>query len=295
MSIRKYQAFLKVVELGSISKAAEQLGYTQSAVSRMVADIEEEWNLNLLHRSRGGLSLSSDGIIMLPYVKELCSKYQSMQERASELRGLDTGFIRIGSCASVSTQWLPSILKEFKKKYPGIDFQLQNMEYSDTEDAIRAGEIDCGFISAPYAEEIDFTLLRRDRLLAVLPADHPRANSSCYPVQELSSERIIKLTEEGNNEVSKFLAQLHEQLENPLDTFCEVNDDYSIMAMVESGLGISVLSELVTQRMPFNIVLKEFDTPIYRDIGIAVRKGTHPSPATEKFIEVVKDFFSELK
>lgn len=295
MSIRKYQAFLKVVEQGSISRAAEQLGYTQSAVSRMVADIEEEWNLSLLHRSRGGLSLSSDGITMLPYIKELCGTYQSMQERASGLKGLDTGFIRIGSCASVSTQWLPSILKEFKKKYPGIDFQLQNMEYSDTEDAIRAGEIDCGFISAPYAEEIDFTLLRRDRLLAVLPANHPRAKSRRYPMQELSSERFIKLTEESNNEVTKLLAQLHEMLCEPLDTFCEVNDDYSIMAMVESGLGVSVLSELVTQRMPFDIVLKEFDTPIYRDIGIAVRKGSRPSPATEKFIEVVTEFFSNLE
>ncbi len=292
MSIRKYQAFLKVVELGSISKAADQLGYTQSAVSRMVADIEEEWKLNLLHRSRGGLSLSSDGLVMLPYIKELCGKYRSMQERASELRGVDTGFIRIGSCASVSTQWLPAILKEFKKRYPGIDFQLQNMEYSDTEDALRAGEIDCGFISAPYAEEIDFTLLRRDRLLAVLPADHPRASSSSYPVQELSRERIIKLSEDGHNEASKLFMQLHAELQEPLDSFCEVNDDYSIMAMVESGLGVSILSELVTQRMPFNVVLKEFDTPIYRDIGIAVRKGPAPSPATEKFVEVVKEIFS---
>ena len=295
MSIRKYQAFLKVVELGSISKAAEQLGYTQSAVSRMVADIESEWGLNLLRRSRGGLSLSSDGIVMLPYVKELCSKYRSMQERASELKGIDSGFIRIGSCASVSTQWLPSILKEFTAKYPRIDFQLQNMEYSDTEDAIRAGEIDCGFISAPYADEIDFRFLRRDRLLAVLPADHPRAKSQNYPLQELSRERIIKLSEDGHNEVAKLFTQLHAQLNEPLDTYCEVNDDYSIMAMVESGLGVSVLSELVAQRMPFDIVLKEFDTPIYRDIGIAVRRDSTPSPATGKFIEVVTEFFENMK
>lgn len=295
MSIRKYQAFLKVVELGSISKAAEQLGYTQSAVSRMVADIEAEWGFSLLRRSRGGLSLSSDGIVMLPYIKELCGKFRSMQERANELKGLDTGFIRIGSCASVSTQWLPSILKEFKAKYPGIDFQLQNMEYSDTEDAILAGEIDCGFISAPSAQEIDFQFLRRDRLLAVLPADHPRAKSASYPLQELSRERIIKLSEDGHSEASKFFMQLHAELQEPLDTFCEVNDDYSIMAMVESGLGVSVLSELVTQRMPFDIVLKELDTPIYRDIGIAVRRDSNPSPATVKFIEVVKEFFSKMK
>ena len=65
MAIHKYQAFVKVAEMGSITKAAEAMGYTQSAVSRMVADLEDEWNLNLLRRSRGGLALSSDGLMLL--------------------------------------------------------------------------------------------------------------------------------------------------------------------------------------------------------------------------------------
>ena len=77
MAIQKYQAFVKVAELGSITKAAEAMGYTQSAVSRMIADLEDEWNLNLLRRSRGGLSLSSDGVMLLPYIKEMCSRFES--------------------------------------------------------------------------------------------------------------------------------------------------------------------------------------------------------------------------
>ena len=68
MALNKYQAFVKVAELGSITKAAEAMGYTQSAVSRMVADLEDEWNLNLLRRSRGGLALSSDGLMLLPFL-----------------------------------------------------------------------------------------------------------------------------------------------------------------------------------------------------------------------------------
>lgn len=293
MTLNKYSAFLKVVELGSISKAAESIGYTQSAVSRMIADLEAEWGLKLLHRNRSGLSLSSDGLLMLPYIQQLCTDFRNMQEQANSLKGLETGFIRIGSCSSVSAQWLPGILKTFEEQYPKIDFQLKNMEYSDTEDALRAGEIDCGFISAPYAPEIDFTLLRRDRMLAVLPPKHPLADADVYPLQNLSSERFIKLTDEANNEVSKVLANLNAQLNEPLHIFCDVNDDYSIMAMVESGLGVSVLSELVTGRMPFDIRLKEFDMPQYRDVGIAVRKGATPSPATQHFIQVVLDYFNK--
>lgn len=287
MAIHKYQAFVKVAELGSITKAAEAMGYTQSAVSRMVADLEDEWNLNLLRRSRGGLALSSDGLVMLPYIKDLCRHYEALQEQANSLKGLETGFIRIGSCTSFSTQCLPSILKRFEQRYPSIVFQLQNMEYSETDEALCAGEIDCGFISAPYSPELDVTVLMRDRMLAVLPADHPLADAPSFPLQRLSDERIIKLTDEANNEVSK----VFEQLDRPVTSYCDVNDDYSIMAMVESGLGVAVLSELVTGRMPFDVRLKELDPPQYRDVAIAVKKGRRPSPATEKFIQIVLEHF----
>ena len=293
MALNKYQAFVKVAELGSITKAAEAMGYTQSAVSRMVADLEDEWNLNLLRRSRGGLALSSDGLMLLPFIKDLCSRYEVLQEQANALKGLETGFIRIGSCASVSTQCLPPILKAFVDRYPKIAFQLQNMEYSDTEDALCAGVIDCGFICAPFSPELDVTLLMRDRMLAVLPPDHPLAEADSFPIQQLGQERIIKLTDEANNEVSKIFALLNSRLEHPISAYCDVNDDYSIMAMVESGLGVSILSELVTKRMPFDIRLKEFYPPQYRDVAIAVKKGRKPSPATEKFIQTVLEFFNK--
>ena len=295
MAIQKYQAFVKVAELGSITKAADVMGYTQSAVSRMIADLEDEWNLNLLRRNRGGLSLSSDGVMLLPYIKEMCSRFESLQEQANALKGLETGFIRIGSCSSFSTQCLPAILKEFELRYPKIIFQLQNMEYSDTEDALCAGEIDCGFISAPFSPDLDVTMLMRDRMLAVLPPDHPLVDAKVYPMEHLSQERIVRLTEESNNEVSKIYESFKDLISSPLSTYCEVNDDYSVMAMVESGLGVSMLSELVTKRMPFNICLKEFDPPPYRDIGVAVKKGRRPSPATERFIEVVLEFFEDNK
>ena len=205
---------------------------------------------------------------------------------------METGFIRIGSCSSFSTQCLPSILKNFEQRYPRIVFQLQNMEYSETEEALCAGEIDCGFISAPYSPELDVTVLLRDRMLAVLPPDHSLADAPSYPLKRFSEERIIKLTDEANNEVSKVFAQLNSMLDTPVTAYCDVNDDYSIMAMVESGLGVAVLSELVTGRMPFDIRLKELDPPQYRDVAIAVKKGRCPSPATEKFIQIVLEYFN---
>ena len=295
MSIQKYRAFIRVVELGSISKAAEDLGYTQSAVSRMVADLETSWGLSLLRRSRAGLSLSSDGIQLLPYIKELCKKYQDLQEKANALKGIETGFIRIGTFSSMSTQHLPAILKMFESRYPKIDFQLKNMDYVELEEALCAGEVDCGFICFPMSEQISSTFLMHDRMMAVLPPEHELADADSYPLQRLSSERFIKLSDDNNNEVSVVLNLFREILDSPLNIFCDVNDDYSIMAMVESGLGVSVLPELVTKRMPFNTVLKELDPPQHRDISIAVRRNARPSPATERFIQVVREYFSVIE
>lgn len=294
MSIQKYQAFIKVVEMGSISKAADELGYTQSAVSRMVADLENEWGFTLLRRSRGGLSLSSDGIVMLPYIQELCAKYRDLQERSNSLRGLDTGIIRIGSITSISSHWLPGLIKKFEMRYPNIAFQLFNMDYANTEKALLSGEIDCGFVCMPCSDGIDVTVLHTDPAVAILPPDHPLAAADKYPLQRLSDERVILLADEHNSEVAKVIDKLSSKLERPMNPYCYVNDDYSIMAMVEANLGVSVLYELSTERMPFDIVFKQFDPPITRELGIAVKKGVRPSPATEKFIQLVKTHFSSL-
>jgi len=298
MAIHKYQAFLRVVELGSITKAADCLGYTQSAVSRMIADLEDEWGIELLHRSRAGLSLSSDGIMIMPYIKELCDSYNIMSEKVDHLKGLDTGFIRIGTITSISTQLLPLILKEFRSRYPNIEFQLKNMDRVEAEDALRAGEIDCCFISTPISEskrdKIQTRFLMRDPMVALLPCDHAMASYPLYPLQRFSGECYVKLTDEHRNEVSLLLDKINEQLDTPPATFYEVNDDYSVMAMVESGLGVSVLPKLVTNRMPFNVCIRELDPPQYRDIELAFLND-RASPATEKFIQVTIDFFEKLK
>ena len=102
MGISKYQAFLKTVELGSITRAAEELGYTQSAVSRMIADLETEWAVSLLVRGRGGVALSPAGAELLPDIRTVCNAQRELTERIGALHGLTRGTIRIGTITSIS-------------------------------------------------------------------------------------------------------------------------------------------------------------------------------------------------
>ena len=88
MNILKYMAFIKTVEYGSFTKAAEILNYSQSGISRMINDLEKEWNVILLERSRAGVRLTSDGTKLLPYAKGVCEEYQKLQMQVNELNGL---------------------------------------------------------------------------------------------------------------------------------------------------------------------------------------------------------------
>ena len=115
MNILKYMAFIKTVEYGSFTKAAEMLNYSQSGISRMINDLEKEWKITLLERNRSGVRLTSDGSRLLPYAKSLCREYQKLQMQVEDLHGLQSGIIRIGTFSSVATHWLPNIIRAFQK------------------------------------------------------------------------------------------------------------------------------------------------------------------------------------
>lgn len=95
-NLQKYLAFVTTADCGSFTKAAETLDYAQSSVSKMIADLEAEWNLTLLERSRAGVQLTSDGMAMMPYARELLDSYRRVQEQAAGLSGVTSGLIRIG-------------------------------------------------------------------------------------------------------------------------------------------------------------------------------------------------------
>jgi DNA-binding transcriptional LysR family regulator len=141
MNISKYMAFVTTVEYGSFTKAAEILNYSQSAISRMINDLEKEWKISVLERSKAGVKLTSDGLKLLPYAKSLCEEYKKLQMQVDELNGLQSGIIRIGTFSSVATHWLPNIIKEFQKNYPNIDYELLLGDYSEIENWILEGRL----------------------------------------------------------------------------------------------------------------------------------------------------------
>ena len=283
-NIQKYMSFVTTVECGSFSRAAEILNYSQSGISRMIADLEKEWKVTLLERDRGGVRLTSDGTKLLPYAKNLIAEYEKLQMQVDELNGLQSGLIRIGTFSSVATHWLPNIIKEFQKDYPNIDYELLLGDYTEIEEWILEGRVDCGFLRLPTHSDFETIFLEQDMLMAIIPESHPLADITKFPVTALCGEPFMLLEKGAKAEVSEIFERCNLTPKVRFTTW----DDYAIMSMVESGLGISILPQLILKRVPYKILAKELDVPAYRNIGLALKSKKSASLAVKRFIDYLQ-------
>lgn len=280
-NIQKYLAFVRTVELGSLTRAAEALHYSQSGISRMLNDLETEWRVPLLERGRAGVRLTSDGLRLLPFIQAICEDYQKLQTQVDELKGLQSGLIRIGTFSSVATHWLPPIIQAFQKDYPNIDYELLLGDYGEIESWIAAGRVDCGFLRLPTRPEFETIFLERDELRVVLPENHPLAYTDQISVEALCAYPFLLLEKGGKAEISAIFVRAGLTPNVRFTTW----DDYAIMSMVESGLGISILPQLILRRVPYRIVTKRLDVPAFREIGLAMRDRTVASLAVRTFLD----------
>jgi DNA-binding transcriptional LysR family regulator len=281
MNIQKYMAFIKAVEHGSFTRAADALNYTQSGISRMINDLESDWGISLFERGRAGISLTSDGLKLLPQLQRICNEHEILMMQIKDLHDIQSGMIRIGTFSSVATHWLPNMIKFFKKDYPNIDFELLLGDYTEIENWIIEGRVDFGFLRLPTKAEIETIFLEQDRLLVIIPQDHPLVNCELFPIDGLLKSPFMLLEKGAKAEISEIFEKHHISPQVNFTTW----DDYAIMSMVENGLGISILPELILKRIPHKIIAKELEVPAFRNIGVAMREQKSLSLASKKFLE----------
>lgn len=125
----KYLAFVKTVETGSFTRAAQALSYAQSSISKMVADLEQEWGMTLLERSKSGVCLTSAGAQVLPFLRRLLQEQQALEGQISRMNGVETGVVRIDTFSSVAINWLPNIFSALQTDYPGISYDKMEIRF----------------------------------------------------------------------------------------------------------------------------------------------------------------------
>ena len=281
--MHRYISLMKIIEVGSFTKAAELLGYTQPALSQMIASLEKELSIKLLYRSRYGIRLTPEGERLYPSIKTSVMQYEAMRRSADEIRGLDSGIIRIGTVSSVSCHWLPGIIRKFWNKHPNIQLTLHQGDYTSIPELVRTGALDFGFVN-PYAVKgMDTTIIKSGEFRAVLPPDHPLSERGILTLEDLEKEPFL-LLEEGS--YSEPLEAFRAAGLTPDIRLC-VHDDYSILSMIEQGLGVSILTELVLHKTNYNIKAIPIDPPVIRTMSIVMKDKNTLSIASKEFIRYV--------
>ena len=282
--LQKYLAFVTTVETCSFTKTAEQLGYAQSSVSKMIADLERDWGVALLERGRGGVCLTSSGQQLLPRVRALLQDYQELEGQVQQMHGVQTGVVRVGTFASAAIHWLPNIVSAFQKDYPGIDYELLLGDYDEVERWIEDGRVDCGILRTPKNAALDKILLKNDEYKLVLPVGHPLAALDAVPVEALNDEPFLLLERGGKTEVSDLLERSGVHPKVRFTTW----EDFAIMAMAERGMGVGILPELILRRMAYRIEIRPLQTQYYRPIYLARKNRARLTPAVQKFLDYLK-------
>lgn len=288
MDVKKYEVFVSVVDCGSLTKAAEAMGLTQSGVSHIIAAVEAELQLPLLKRTRTGARLTPEGERVIGYLREIVRQEKRMFKEAERLNELAAGTIRIGTFTSVATHWLPAMMMEFQKEYPQIDFQLFNGDYHDVDRWVTDGSVDIAFITLPTELKCRVIPLYEDALAAVLPKGHPLAAQPVCRVEDVAKEAFISLLEASNHDARRALDAVNMK---PNVRF-RTKDDYAVIAMVRQGLGVSIMPSLLLRGNSENIEIRPIDPPVSRTIALAVA-GDDPAPAPRKFAEFAENWVRE--
>lgn len=281
MNLSQYEAFIKTVELGSLTRAAEALGYTQSGVTHLLNSLEEQFGLKLISRNRKGVRLTAYGELLLPEIRSILYQQHILDEHVNELNGLRSGLIRIGTFTSASSELLPGIIRRFRETYPGIRFELLHGTNNENEQWVREGRLDLAFVRIPQAGDLESVFLMDDPIVAVVPGGSDLASMPSVGLSYFESYPYIALSEGVDDEITEIID--HNDIK--VNTQFVEKDDHAVLSMIEEGLGISIMPELILRSSSRRVTSLPLDPPGSRKLGIAFKNKENLSASAKEFLK----------
>ena len=289
MNTERCELLLKILERGSLAQAAEEMGYSASAVSRSVESMEEEAGFRILNRSRKGIALTKEGELLLPAVREIAEAGKHYEETVFRIKGIESGSVVIGTAYAGYYPKIADIVRGFSEKYPRIRVSILDSTSSDIAERIENGRADLGIISyrKEYAAKNSsrWHTLIRDRLVAAVAKTDPLAKKKSITDEELRSRPYIEMHPGVESDNSRYF----EKKGFRPDTAYTANDCLAMYFMVKAGLGIGMLNEIVARELPDDIAYIPLKNAEKIDIGLLFPDEKTASPAAKIFLRFVTE------
>lgn len=285
MTLFQFEVFVKVVDTGNFTRAGEILRLTQSGVSHNISALESELGIVLLNRGRNGVSLTDAGKRIIGHMRNVLSESEQIKQKTAAILGVEIGKIKIGSFPSASAKLLPGIISYFKSRFKGIELELHEGSYSEITERVENGVIDIGFVSLP-CKGLETIHLLKDPLVVLLPNSHPFHEYLSLNVEQLALEPFImpkagcELLIRERFQSSGLKPNIH----------FEVEDNQTIISMVQEGLGLTVVPQLTLPNWLTHVSMVKLVPETYRQIGLAVKSIKNSTPAVKEFIYASQQF-----
>ncbi|NBI28385.1 LysR family transcriptional regulator [Chengkuizengella marina] len=290
MTYLQLEILMKVIELGSFTRAAKFLHLTQPNISHAISGLEEELGFTLLMRGRNGVYLTDIGKRLFPYIQNSLDHFEILKQEVATIKELKVGTLKIGYFPTCPTNLVSKIIRAFNNLYPGIEVDIQQGSSEEINHWLESGIIDTGFVILP-SKDFDTVPLITDHLSAFLPTTHPLASESIVCAEQLSFESIIM--PKGGCEV--YIKDFFNISDLDVDIKIDVSDINTILSLVQEEMGITILPKMVLPQNLIGIQAVPLSPQIQIEIGLAVRSFKNMSPAVKIFIEEVSSNISLFK
>ncbi len=290
MDTKKLEALATAVEMGSFTRASEVLGYTQSGLTHMMNSLEKDFGFPVLVRGRAGVRLTAAGERIFPLVRDCLAAGELLEREIRMINADKEETIRVAAYASVAVHWLPEVIQQFRHDHPGVNVDIQMGSVEEVYRWVREDKADMCFASRQEGQTLEWIYLRNDRLVAILPPDYDMQGRDTFPVYGFDGQEFLMPSMGFDLDIMRVLNR-HGVM--PLVRTTQVSDSV-IISMVEHGLGVSILSELVMKGRKDNVQAVPMDPPAVRELGIAARPRKELRPLARKFIAAARDMIEKM-
>ena len=292
MESKKLEALLMAVDLGSFTKAAEVLGYTQSGLTHMMNSLEKEVGFTLLERGRSGVRLTEEGERIAPAVREFLQANARLDSVIEQVASSRTEIIRVSGYASIAMHWLPGIIQRFREECPDVDVDIRMADHVDVPyELLAQGKMDAILVSPQDEGQYEWVHLADDPMFAVLPRDFDTQGMTAFPLAAFEARDFIMPSQGFDKDIMRIFNRIGVK-PHILPTWV---DDPTVISMVSHGLGVSMMTELTVRGRTDGVKLLPVEPASSRELGLAVRSLDAASDGLRHFIDCTKRVVAEMQ
>lgn len=294
MTIKQFEAFRLVLAHGTTSYAAEKLDLTQSAVSRVITQLEQEVGFLLFDRRQGRLHITPEGQRLYSLVEKILTGVDQINALSEDESRFDSASLNVGTMSSLGMSIMPRAVQAIRERFQNLRVTIDVAGRSQLEDATMQGEHDMALVTLPIENRaLTVEPLSEVECTCILPIGHPLAEKPFISPHDLEDEQFISM--EPGTWIRYRTDEMFSVLGINRKLQIETGSMILMCSLVADGLGVSLVHRFVAEQFSDNLVIKPFRPRFGFEFGIILPSGAHRTLITQHFIHCIKDTFKDLR